>query len=517
LRSGLSAWKRLNIRSSAKYLDLAEMLPKFNGGRIRLLQDIRSNQRTKAQEAFEKTRPMEGVSLQFDKLLLLEVFPIEDYDDLERQLLRLFQGSRRLEEILGEFSGNAGDLFRIGWSNIGQITREQVNSPILPLAAFSELPEEVHYINVSVSKILPSLFAVSFSIDLTQAATKKLQSLLNKRYLPLITFQGVLPQERNLRNRSILSSEQVMRKEVLSSLDALRLKVEQQLSKRFKGLFLRFPEGRKPRLPALEMLSIKGSPPDSIDIGERLRCNAEWMDCFGIAAWRTHNFFTDSEMLFQWSNGDSSGDNPSYKLVSFEDNDEPPKNQENKYFVREDVANSITPLIAVFGLIESTRREVETLRVGVYKTITRKSLFRRLRREIRLNDDMQLKQMILLRLQFELNNSRWVVESEAGRLKGFVGLDPKQQKDLGSAFLKAIDSHLEGVCGHSEVVSNVLSGYLQRRNLDVTYRLQRRLLYWTFIVSLVTVFVSLLTSYAIVKDWPTYKHLADWLRLHLHS
>jgi hypothetical protein len=444
--------------------------------------------------------------------LLIELFLIEDYDDLERQLLRLFPGNRRLKERIDSFSGAACDLFGGGWINIGHIVREKTNSFSLPFAVASlpELPEEVHYIAVSVSKILPSLFAVSFNVDLTQEATKKLQTLLNKTYLSHITFGGVLPLRKNLNTWSELSSEQVMRAEVLHSLAALRLRVEKQLSSRFKGLFLRLPKARTPRLPAMEMLSIQGfASPDTVEIVEKLRCNTPWVSCFGLTHWRVDDLFVSARMLFQWSGYEGDSEITPYKLVAFEGSDEDSKSQERKALAFDDIARSITPLIAVLGFIESTRRNVGTLRVAVYKTLTNKLSFKRLTSEIRLNDEMQLKQMILLRLQFELKASAWTVEYEARNLRAFLTLNKNPERTLGAVLLSTIDNRLRGVCGHSEVVSNALSAYLQRRNLEVTYKLQRRLQRWTVLVSLVTL-------YGVAKDWPMFEHIAHWLRLHLH-
>ncbi len=506
-----SMWQFLNERIGTKYLDVAEMLPNFKGGSIRLLQNARNRQRTSAQEAFMKTRPMEGVSLKFDQLLLIEIFPIEDYTSLEQQLQKLFPGNQKLEEMMDSFSDVANNLFSGGWSNIGHIVREKVNSFFFPfaVATLPELPEEVYLIDISVSKVLPSIFAVSFNVFLAQEATERLQSLLGRHYLPHITFGGILPLRKNLNRRSELGSEQVMRKEVLQSLADLRLKIERQLRSKLKGIFLRLPKKQSPQLPAIEMLSIYGISPSPDSMREGLNRNSAWMNCFGLTHWRTNQLFTNSEMLFQWSENDGGSENHSYKLVAFVEKDESPEFQERNRLAWEDIARSITPLIASFGFIESTRRDLERLRITVYKTLTKNSFLKNLTRDIRLNNEVQLKQMILLRLQFELKSSRWGIEQEAGQMREFVMLNQIHPGTLGDAFLNAIDNRLERLCGHSEVVSNVLSAYLQRRNLDVAYRLQRRLFWWTALVSLVTV-------YGMAKDWPAFQHIICWIRLRFH-
>jgi len=519
LKSGPSPWEILRARFGAKYLDLAETLPKFNGGRIHSLQSIRELQRADAQKQFERSRPMEGVSVRFDRLLLIELFPIEDYDDLEQQLRRLFPGDRKIEETIDSIAGNAESLFQAGWFNVGHIVRENAKPSLYPFAltALPELPEEVKRIEVSVSKILPSLFAVSFDIEMTEKATDRLNSLLNQRFLTEVTFKGILPTRRNLGNRSMLGSDQVMRRAVLQSLSSLRLRIERSLGSRIRGLFLRMPKGSSTLLPALEMLSIRDESGDVTAVGETLRRNASWADCFGVTHWLADYLFVKPGMLFQWPNDWRGQEMTCYKLVSFNDGkEEPNESQDLKYLLLRGIVISSTPLIAILGIIESVRRDVEKLRFAVYRTLTDESSFRRLASEIRLNNNVQIKEMILSRLQFELKESKLVVEDAAQNLREFVALGQRQTNPLGDVFLHTIQGQLHIVSGHGKVVSGALSDYLERRNLEFNFRLQKRLLWWTASISILTILLWLVTTYGIVKDWPSFGYAESWVRLHLH-
>jgi hypothetical protein len=78
---------------------------------------------------------------------------------------------------------------------------------------------------VSVIKITSSLFAVSFSIDLTDEASSKLDAILAQHFMPEGVFRGVLPTRMNLSNRSMSLSEQIMRAAILQSLDGLRIRI----------------------------------------------------------------------------------------------------------------------------------------------------------------------------------------------------------------------------------------------------------------------------------------------------
>ena len=100
----------VKARVSKKYLDLAEILPRFNGGPIKILQNVREEQRKEAEEQFRESRPPKGVSLRLDRLLMIELFPIEMHGSLAAQLRRLFPGEKQLEERIEFLADSAEKL-----------------------------------------------------------------------------------------------------------------------------------------------------------------------------------------------------------------------------------------------------------------------------------------------------------------------------------------------------------------------------------------------------------------------
>jgi hypothetical protein len=515
LKSRLLVWRALKEGCSKKYLDWAEVLPEFNGGRIKLLQTIRRRQREEAQKQFEESRPQEGAELHFDQLLLVELFPIEDYDELERQLRRLFSGDEKLERGIEFIADNAGGLSGGAWCNIGHLVRKESNSSLYPfaVATLPNLPEEVQQVDVSVIKITSSLFAVSLSVELTDEASDKLNAVLNRRFLPEVTFRGVLPTRMNLSNRSMSQSKHVMRVAVMRSLDGLRLKIECALRSRFKGLFLRMPRGLSPRLPAIEMHSIKHAGAGSATIDEVINRNAAWVNCFGLTHWRQDCLFACPEMIFQFPSKTHDEESTAYKIVTLKQNAaSASESQDSTYFRLKDMSESLRSLIAVSGLLESVQENIETLRFKVYRTLVAGRASGGLVKDIQLNNQVQLRQMILERLRFELKEDRWQLEDAAKGLESFACLDKRRSAPLGAAFLKDIKVRLERLTGHSGVVTDALSAYLQRRNLDVTYRLQRNLFRWTIVISIVTVLLSVVATYAIVKDWPSFHFVLKWFQ-----
>ncbi len=480
------------------------------------LQHKREFQRAEEKRTFERTRPPSGVSLHFERLVLVELFLIEDIKDLERKLRSMFtevRGFSTLSDDLRAFSASAADLFSGRWQVLGDITRKEPR-PFASrgIACMPELPEEISRIEITLTKVLPSAFALSFDIHLTEDATRKLQMLLSRSYLPELRFGGILPTRRTFNSSSQLPSELVMQNEIREFFSGLRLRIEQQLRTKIRGVFLTPINSSAPKMPAIELLSVQGVAPDS-SLSEHLSANREWARVCGFTPWRTdHIFVDDSGTLFQWPSwpelDEEAGLLP-YRLLSIREADQ--KAEENRRRISsQELIHSLTSLLSIFGLIETTRRKVESLRILVYKTLAGKSTFKWLQREIRLNDEMQLHRMILRRLQFEMKESKWILQAEAHNLQAFEAVQAEQKENLGSFILSGIEGRLRRVCGHSEVVSREISDYLGRRNLDLTYRLQKRLFRWSAVLGVFTVLTGLIAAYAVVKGWPSVQHFVAW-------
>jgi hypothetical protein len=297
----------LRERISSKYLDWAEVLPKFNGGIIHHLQEIRERQRVDAQKAYAETRSPQEIFLHLDGFLMVEIFLIEDFAELKEQLEKLFpQGSASLDGLganrLEEFFDSANDLLSRRTQFIGHLTRKKVNSFFYPsaVAQLHGLPEEVTEIQVELLKILPSVFVVSFDVILDSKATTRVRELLNMTYLPSFNFGGVLPTRLNLYRNASGSSQKRMQDEIDRFFADLRLRIEKPLRSKIHGMFLECGRTRSPQLPSVQMLSISGVQEDeSINAWERLRKYSAWMGCFGFAHWKEYMTYSDASLLIQ--------------------------------------------------------------------------------------------------------------------------------------------------------------------------------------------------------------------------
>src|SRR6266478_617560 len=152
------------------YLDFCEILPRFRGSAIASLQRIRESQRKDAADAETAAKRPDGADIVYDHLILIELFPIEDYDRMERGLRRLFPPDSFGSDPIADFKKTALQLSLFGHTLVGYVVPKR--NPFLGRSRIlNTLPSEVEFIAVRLHKILPSAFAITLGVSLNEQAT----------------------------------------------------------------------------------------------------------------------------------------------------------------------------------------------------------------------------------------------------------------------------------------------------------------------------------------------------------
>ncbi len=81
---------KLRLKLGKTYLKLFNWLPQFRGGFVRSFQDISEHHKNQAIETYKSSRPPKEVSLEFLYFRIMEVFNLEDFDQLPEDIFRLF-------------------------------------------------------------------------------------------------------------------------------------------------------------------------------------------------------------------------------------------------------------------------------------------------------------------------------------------------------------------------------------------------------------------------------------------
>jgi hypothetical protein len=193
--------KKIRCFLSKQYLDFAESLPSFNGGSIAKLQEIRKSQRENSQHFFNEINSSQNREINLSRMHLIEVFNVEDFDELRIQIKNIFPNLNNNtiadNSLFNNFSNQDLSVF---WENeIGKIVPKHLRSEQITYHEnkntryLDDLPEEVKYIEVRASQILPSLIIILFNIEFDIAATSKFSLLKTKKPLSVIEFSNIFP------------------------------------------------------------------------------------------------------------------------------------------------------------------------------------------------------------------------------------------------------------------------------------------------------------------------------------
>lgn len=474
-----------------RYLDFAEKLPTFRGGFLRSLQSIREHQRERADKLYAGTRAPSGADVSYSGFRLIELFPAEEYDRLISGLRKLFPIQRYGRDEIDRLGTSVPDLFAGGWSNIGTLCRDRSLLPVLQTRLVPELPKEIVTVGVSAHKILPSAVVLAFDVRMTEAATKELKALHSRKYLPATRFHRWTPWRKHSWGHSESPAEWGMQDAILEWEGGLHSGVERVIRPYLSGLFARSGYGAS-RLPIIDIFTVTGLP-SSDDAEKRLQGTLAWMASLVLRS-RASPFgdYAGKDLMFVWAKDSDERPPVPYRFIEIysqlpaDEND-----KSHRDFRLQESLDAVLPYICFLEALSRVRQQLETLRIRVYRALARSGLlWRRLRREMRLNDRVQKEAMFVSRLALELEDAKPWLEHEARQLQDLMRLavlGDNKPYSLADALSRSLNFHLDRVRKHLDLVAKTFTDYVSRRNVAVMYRLQWQVLLLAFVATVAAI------------------------------
>lgn len=442
-------------------------LPKFQSGPIEDIQQSYLTFSKAAHEAREKRRPPAGGQVKLTSIRLVEVFDIDHHEMLTNGLRDLFPACKKVQEMAAQQEQSAGELSNGSWHKIGVIT----NSSDLRWIFFGErqkveaLPKYVDAIEVSLQSIMPSLYAVSFDLHISDSVSSELHKALDAVYEPEFTFSKWWPLGRRA-GYSINFADTRACCAYAEILDGLRLDAARWLSRYMSGFYFTKNSIRAGRVPATMEFKISGNP-------------------------------TDPEALKAWN-----GNNRSWLIASYASSINPPFesanisimlpenwagkcNAPNRVLVRDTtgdgkaslnpqrVLDGLTAYQAVNEYVASIRQIVEKARMPVYSSLAQ---FRMQvgRKALGRTFEIQHCLHLLNRVKLELIDGKDSMAFFLMSLGGFHG--EKQfygEKALSDILQERLSRTVDSVRKHAENMENALSETINLQNIHVMVRLGR--------------------------------------------
>ena len=463
------------------------------------------------------TRPPEGTEIEYLFFRLFEMFHIEDFERLKNNLLKLLPGLESdfpHANFKTDFQRSAEMGGAGGWRKLGMITRKGEPYPFEPSIVMPELPEEVKIITIELHQILPSIFTVTLDVHLTEKATAQLVSLQSQRFLPRVRYEKLIPLGMFGLGRSEENAATIMNEKIFEWHEQLRSKVEACFRPYLAGYFMRSLSDGTSQLPAIEVYAFKGVPEGDEAFIKWKEESYHWWRSLGFKFY-DYDYYRTNNFLFAWAEDRETTSRPAHRLVALWEpslrsvdpkslgsnlSDETIEKLKDNAVIEDltDALSAMLPGIAILRLCAVIRSNVEKFKHLALATI---ATSRRMKKYIALNYVVQREAMLLKRVELEFEEAKvWVGGSGFARLP-FTGETTKEDKDpnLRDDTLSAIERNIKQIKEQLDYIAASFSGYLATRNMEVMYRLQWHIFWFTVIVTIATIIGVIATVMTLIK------------------
>jgi len=478
------------------YLELAGKLPRFQGGWIARLQNTRDMQIKDAEECLKNTKKPDGNDLVFHGLSLYEVYFLEDFNRLRKEFDKIYTESSKRSFDTERYISQYNDFidralkgfFCGGWSNLGVIISEENPSRYYGGVRLEEFPEEIELVTIELFQILPSIIIVKFDIKFKNEVISKLDSLINNRCYGKITFSSFFPWRYGYRHNLADNEKREIIRNYFIDLQAL---AENFLKNHFRGYFLsKFRKNTKPVCPAIGTFSIADLPIAQDELDAKMQKEHWFWNTIGFTWYDKFNIFQSGEIFFFACS--YSLDRSSYpfqilikkknlKINGFGD-------IENAIdYEVSDFLRGYTHPIVLLELFKRILNQVNTFRINIGKGIFYKFIFKsRLSKLLQLDQIVTQERFVFNRLLSDYNYVKSlghlgydIVTATSLKDSKLPNFTPKK---LFESLLKEIDIYISLTKDQYDTLNTGFKDYLAVKNLQASYKLQRIILWLTFLL-----------------------------------
>lgn len=487
---------KIRVKWADTILGGAESLPTFNAGIVAHLQFTRKRQREQSEREFTESRLPEGSKIRLVGTNLVRLYPLEDLGLMGRLLRKWFP--KRWGDPDRRIDGDEESLTGVSWSNVGHITRNAGGFFPREVAVLNDLPPEIEHISVGVQKVLPSLRVLMFGVTFTEEVSAELMKLHQGRYFGQVTFNSWIPPTLRFWGMAYGSPEAARQRAIYDYVENVRSKVKRFITRHFPGA----PHPDPNHFVVLDEFHLSADEPTTAD--------AAWLGAwgwqFGLRSWGYNRFRCDVSS-FLAADEDSGMVYPHRLIVK---GDPQPGDIVNASI--ENVIRDLVPFLTMLDVLSDSEDSIGKLRLQVFRGIARRGVMGRFwrrtsasfYREIRLNSTLQMHRMLLDRLRLEYRQQKNLYSSWCAGLREFINTR-KEDLNLLDSFQVTVSRRIVLVSEHVRLASESFSSHVSARNLDVTYRLGRKVLLLTLVV----------TALGALGNWPAISCALRSLRQYL--
>jgi hypothetical protein len=222
------------------------------------------------------------------------------------------------------------------------------------------------------------------------------------------------------------------------------------------------------------------------------------------------NSYVGENSIFTWRDDDNESLVIPYRLI--ETYSEFPKNQGEKSFERRGKLDALLPYLCLIEAIRNIQSQLEELRIHVYRALVQTGFIRRrLRKEMRLNDQVQKEAIFIDRLALELKETKPWFRQDAHILRDMLrpyAQSGQERINLTDMVEGILAFQFDRVSTHLAFVAKMFADYVARRNLAVMFRLQQQVFFITIIATIGTIL-------GLIGNWDQLNQILHKLWSHL--
>ena len=489
--------RRLRLAVSKWYLDLAERMPERTKGRIAELQSVRKRQRDQAANYGEKARVHTTQGLAPFSIYLVEIFPIENLEAVRDGLARLFpsiEADSPLENFHEDFGRDTLDFEVAFYRVVGRIVRPRrwfLNPG--STRTVPEMPAEIEYIEVGVSKILPSAVIILLDVKLSADANARFLDAAAKEVLSRVVFTNLLPWSSKLRLAETSVTEE-MRVELLGWFLQLRNSVEGMIRPYLSGYFANSSR-EKVRLPALEVFAQAGVSAVPETFEGWLKSSYPWRRTVGLDFER--GYFISEHAVYVADFSRRTQEEPVDRLVLLGDSWSHSSGESASAQAPDDRARqmlageipSLVDFIALRSFLDASTTSIGELRYRLYRSMASETRFARY---ISNYADVLKRLGLLERLWTDFKDLKpWMV-AKLSNFQNFVfqtRFQPEQSgPPLGGWLVEELEATFERNSRYVKQLSDAYSNFLNLQNMRANFALQS----WVALLTLVALYATIL-------------------------
>lgn len=469
---------------SRKLLDISELFPKFNNRFFQRLRTIRQHQKERASSCFNSTRFPQGIEIKLDKIIMIELFEIEDIKELVSGIKKLLPDVVD-KKWLKEFEASAGQMFRLTKTVLGTIVRENEANVFNKCQSSSNLPINVVRINVDLHRFLSSTVAVIFTCDLDSKFSEKLLEIHSQSYLPEVRLSNFNPFR--FAGYGMKPAEEALEKAIIGSIAELRISIEEWINQRMNGYFCKNHIAEKLKYPTIELYTSRGIDINKDVFLKNIIDNRRFFQSFGFSSIPQYIYNSENKNVVYFA--DKIGNHIHVKgtrLLGI--------NDFTSEFLEFDIDAFVLPIILTSymnNIEDVVNKRRLTILSGISKTA--KGL---MKKEFR--NALMLRRAILVldRIELELDDSKTWIYDKMCPLNAFIPLKGvnKPEDILFEQMVESIEYQRVRLRKHIQFLEKAQSDFFSFGNIYYTAKLQRTVLWATAIIGIVAIICSMYSN-----------------------